>query len=172
MNDMSMPAACPRDAEAAAEAASSRFIEHMGLASEEDGLPRIAGRMWGFFVLHGGPVSFAELADQLEVSRGSISTNARILRDRGIIERVAVPGDRQDYYQLTDQPFDRMLQIYLERMRRTEVQARELRAVLPAERDAQIARLDDMIRFYQHTAAAIAELLRRPRADTSTEGGR
>ncbi len=144
------------------EAAAERFIEHMGLTAEEDGLPRIAGRMWGFFVLHGGPCSFAELAERLAVSRGSISTNARILRDRGIIERVSVPGDRQDYYQLADKPFDRMLLVYLGRMRRTQEEARALKSSLPDERSGEHARLDDMIRFYDRAAAAFEAMIEAP----------
>ncbi len=151
--------------EGAAAKAAGHFIEHMGLTAEEDGLPRIAGRMWGYFIVHGGPCSFADLAEQLAVSRGSISTNARILRDRGILERVAMPGDRQDYYQLTDKPFDRMMRVYLQRMRRTRAQASELKASLPQALRGPQDRLDDMIRFYDRAASAFETIIERPQGD-------
>lgn len=149
--------------------AAAQFIEHMGLTAEEDGLPRIAGRMWGFFVVHGGPCSFAEVADKLAVSRGSISTNARILRDRGIIERVSMPGDRQDYYRLTDKPFDRMMLIYMERMRRTQAEARALKAAVSKSQLAQHARLDDMISFYDRAARAFDAIIERPQSGSQVQ---
>ena len=138
--------------------AAQTFVESMGLSAQADGLPRIAGRMWGFFILYGGPVSFADLAAKLQVSRGSISTNARILRDLGFIERVARPGDRQDYYRLADEPYDRLLQGYVERMRKTGAEVeRAQRALSPGWENAQ-KRLAEMREFY-HAAADTTEAL-------------
>ncbi len=140
-------------------AATDRFIEQMGLSVEADGLPRIAGRMWGYFIIYGGPVSFAELADRLLVSRGSISTNARLLRDLGIIERVGLPGDRQDYYQLADQPYDRLLVGYVERMRARQRDAHAVLSALDAGApDGARARLAQMQGFY-HSAVGSTENL-------------
>ncbi len=76
------------------------FVEAMGLRFQDQQMPRIAGRLFGLLLVEGGPFSFGELADRLQVSRGSISTNARLLDDLGLIERVAKPGDRQDYYRI------------------------------------------------------------------------
>ena len=95
----------------------ARFIEQMGLSAQRDGVARIAGRLFGYFIVHGGPVSFADLAEALQVSRASVSTNARVLVSIGIIERVTRPGDRQDYYQLAESPFLRMIETYITRMR-------------------------------------------------------
>lgn len=77
---------------------SQEFMETMGMEFQNEGLPRIAGRLYGLLLLEGGPFSFSELAERLEVSRASVSTNARMLATQGLIERVAVPGDRQDHY--------------------------------------------------------------------------
>jgi DNA-binding transcriptional regulator GbsR (MarR family) len=98
------------------DAAIERFIEQMALSVEEDGLARIAGRMFAFFLVHGGPFSFSELAERLHISRASVSTNARLLRGLGIIERVGVRGSRQDFYQLCDDPYGRLLDGYVARM--------------------------------------------------------
>ena len=147
------------------EEAVSAFIEQMGLSSEADGLPRIAGRMWGFFIIHGGPVSFAELADRLKVSRGSISTNARILRDLGIIERITLPGDRQDYYQLADEPYTRMLQGYMGRMQRMCINANKVREALPAERGDAKKRLAEMARFYNAAVTVTGQLIKELESD-------
>jgi DNA-binding transcriptional regulator GbsR (MarR family) len=72
--------------------AIEQFIERVGLIAQVDGLPRIAGRIMGLLVIYGGPFSFAEIAKRLQVSRGSISTNRRLLENLGVIERVARPG--------------------------------------------------------------------------------
>src|SRR5213082_3180893 len=74
------------------------FIERMGLAAENDGLSRIAGRLFGALILESEPRSLDDLADDLAVSKASISTEARRLVDRGVAERVARAGDRRDYY--------------------------------------------------------------------------
>lgn len=145
--------------------AAQSFIESMGLSAQADGLPRIAGRMWGFFIIYGGPCSFAELAEKLQVSRGSISTNARILRDLGFIERVTRPGDRQDYYRLAEEPYDRLLQGYVQRMRKTIAKVEQAQNELPDDwRDAQ-HRLAEMHHFYQAGADSTESLIKALRAE-------
>src|SRR5690606_21420618 len=61
----------------------TRFIEQMGMSAQADGVPRIAGRIFGYFVINGGPISFTQLAQELQVSRASVSTNLRILASIG-----------------------------------------------------------------------------------------
>ena len=148
------------------------FIERMGLSTESDGLPRIAGRMWGFFIIHGGPCSFAELAERLQVSRGSISTNARILRDLGIIERVSLPGDRQDYYRLTDNPYDRLLEGYVARMKQMLGNVSRTLSGLPADWHDTEGRLQEMQHFYKsavHSTEILISELREASAATQPQ---
>ncbi|AOU96686.1 hypothetical protein BI364_00415 [Acidihalobacter yilgarnensis] len=134
------------------------FIERVGLSIESDGLPRIAGRMLGFMVLNGGPLSFSELAEQLQVSRASVCTNARILSSLGVIERVSRPGDRQDYYQLAESPYARLISGYLERKRQMYVIVQDaLRALSSDDDPARRQRLEEMASFYR---VAIAHLQR------------
>ena len=144
----------PQDQEAA-----ESFIEQMGMSAESDGLPRIAGRMWGFFIIHGGPCSFAELAQRLQVSRGSVSTNARILRDLGILQRVALPGDRQDYYELSERPYDKLLHGYVQRMKRMHENADKASAGIAASQLATQQRLAELRRFYHSAVVATEELI-------------
>jgi len=99
----------PRDVETLAPDPVDDFIEKVGLICERDNLPRIAGRVLGFLIVEEGAFSLRELAERLQVSRASVSTNARMLTEIGLAERVARPGDRQDYYQLAPNPFHRML---------------------------------------------------------------
>lgn len=91
------------------------FIERMGLASESDGLSRIAGRLFGALLLESEPRSLDELADQLGVSKASVSTEARRLLARGVAERIGKPGDRRDYYALTSDFFAQIVRFRLGR---------------------------------------------------------
>ena len=141
--------------------AQELFIERMGLAAEAEGLPRIAGRLNGLFFLFGGPFSFSELAERLQISRGSVSTNVRMLRDLGIIELVTRPGDRQDYYQLVEQPFGSMLAGYLKRMEHMERIVREADDVLGASLPDARKRLTNMKRFYSAARESARELIDR-----------
>ena len=87
----------------------NEFVERVGVIAQDEGLPRIAGRILGLLVYSGEELSFSDLAERLGVSRGSISTNARMLADRSVIERVGKPGDRQDWFRVGDDAFENLL---------------------------------------------------------------
>lgn len=93
------------------------FVELMGRHLEEEGMPRIAGRLMGALILNEDPASLDDLAEQLQVSKASISSNARLLENWGVAERVTLPGDRRDFYRLSPNAEERSLQRTLERHR-------------------------------------------------------
>jgi DNA-binding transcriptional regulator GbsR (MarR family) len=75
------------------------FIEDIGLYFEQMGLPRMAGRILGALLISDPPPqSITDLSERLQASKGSISIMARLLVERGLIERVASPMPRRDYY--------------------------------------------------------------------------
>src|SRR5690606_5631913 len=91
---------------------SKEFIERMGLLIErEAGFSRIAGRMLGFFLLDGTPRTLDELAEMLQISKASASTNARILEQIGLLERFRTFGDRRDYYRIGDSPWENLFEV-------------------------------------------------------------
>ena len=98
------------------EDVKTRFIEQMGLHGETHGFSRIGGRLLGLFMISDEPRSLDELADELGVSKASISTNARVLESHGLLERVSRPGDRRDYYHLGSDPWENMFQVNRQRM--------------------------------------------------------
>lgn len=131
-------------------AIQEQFIETIGLSAETDGLPRIAGRILGLFVLQGGPISFADLAKMLQVSRASISNNAKLLMTLGVIERISIAGDRQDYYQLADKPYIKLMQGHLERSKNLKSKVSKAIVDLSDESDAMLERLSEMEKFYEY----------------------
>ena len=126
----------------------SAFIEQMGLDMQTEGFPRIAGRMMGLLVFDGTAFSFSDLAIELQVSRGSISANARLLQNKGVIERVAKPGDRQDYYRIVDNPYANMLRGVSERAARTSQMIGTVMNKLPKDEEQRILRLRRHSAFY------------------------
>lgn len=139
-----------------------QFIEGIGLAAQADGLPRIAGRMIGLFAIYGGPFSFSEIAEKLQISRGSVSTNARILSALGMLEKVSRPGDRQDYYKLAPKPFIRLLEGYAHRMSKIVKLVDDVAGVIPEDDEGMNYRISEMGRFYRsainNTARLVEEL--------------
>ncbi|HYD53310.1 MAG TPA: MarR family transcriptional regulator [Gemmatimonadaceae bacterium] len=117
---------------------AATFVETMGLLWEGEGLPRIAGRIFGFLSLQTEPCSLDDLALALGVSKASVSTDARRLEGLGLIHRVGVPADRRDYYTVVPDVPARMLAIKIEQLQRFEtalaplIEAPELPAVVKA----------------------------------------
>lgn len=77
------------------------FAEELGQFFEEEGLPRMEGRVLGWLIVCTPPRQSAEdLVTALGASRGAISMAMRLLQRAGAVERVNVPGSRRHYYQL------------------------------------------------------------------------
>lgn len=121
--------------------AAQHFVERMGLALERDGLPRIAGRLVGFLLVHEGAFSLDDLAEELQVSKASVSTNARQLEQYGLLERTSEPGDRRDYYQMGTDVWQRLLARWQSRWEASRALFTEAAASLPEEMETGRARL-------------------------------
>ncbi len=77
----------------------AEYVERWARLLEAQGQPRIAGRIYAHLATAPTPwLSLHELSEQLDISRGSVSTNTRRLIDIGLIARVAVPGSRREHY--------------------------------------------------------------------------
>lgn len=146
--------------------ATRDFIESMGRQFEEDGAPRIAGRLFGLLMVQEEPSSLDDVAEQLQVSKGSASSNARLLEQLGIAERVTRAGDRRDYYQISpdigERTLDRALQglqRMLERLRKGE----SVSALAPSVRQ----RFAGAIAFHERAMAVVADLLGQVRSRTA-----
>ena len=91
------------------------FVEHVGIIFGETGLPRMAGRIFGWLLISDPPYqSPAELAEVLMASKGSISTMTRLLIQIGLVERFVIPGVRHDYFRLRPDALQRTIRRGLE----------------------------------------------------------
>lgn len=92
-----------------------KFIEEVGIVFEQTGLPRMAGRIFGWLLISDPPYqSPAELAEVLMASKGSISTITRFLLQLGLIERFIIPGERHDHFRLRQDGLKRTMRRGLE----------------------------------------------------------
>jgi DNA-binding MarR family transcriptional regulator len=100
--------------------AQDAFIEQMGLIMAADGLPRIGGRLLALLLITEGDTSLDDIAKRLRVSKPSVSTNARLLEQRGVIEKVSRTADRRDYYRIADHVLERTMQQRLAKLQRMQ----------------------------------------------------
>lgn len=83
-----------------------KFIDGMGMYFENQGIPRIGGRMLGALMIAHWPLSAEDLAAILKVSRGSISTNMRMLVATGLVERAPMSGSRTTHFAFSDEAME------------------------------------------------------------------
>ena len=76
----------------------ARFIEGMGMYFENQGIPRIGGRILGLLMVAHQPLSADDIAKILKVSRASVSTNLRPLTISGMVDKTSPLHDRTTYF--------------------------------------------------------------------------
>jgi DNA-binding transcriptional regulator GbsR (MarR family) len=137
----------------------AQFIERMGVALESDGMPRIAGRILGLLLVSEDALSLDELASELGVSKASISTNARLLEQRGVLERISRPADRRDYYRVPPDLFTHTMAQRLARWERFHTAIAAARTNLPIRSREVLERLREFEEAYAYMARTIREAL-------------
>ncbi len=145
--------------ESRAEDTIDDFVERFGLIAQAQGLSRIAGRIMGLIIIEGGPISFGELSKRLQVSRGSISTNTRLLESLGIIERTSRSGERQDYFEIASTPYKRLLRVQSEQLSKAQSVIRQTIGDLPGNREDSRARLNELNAFYEALRRSYDDLI-------------
>lgn len=139
----------------------SRFIESMGVLTENEGFPRIAGRLFGLLLLTPGELSLDDIAERLGVSKASVSNDARRLTQMGFVERRSRPGDRRDYYAIAPNAFACSLEMRLERMQKFHKLLETARELSNAE-EVRV-RLHQLETAYGLTVQTLREVLARAR---------
>ncbi len=77
------------------------WIEQLSILLERDGLPRMAGRIFGWLLLCDPPEqSMEELAAAVQGSKASMSTMTRLLVNAALVEKVRLPGARRDAFRI------------------------------------------------------------------------
>jgi DNA-binding transcriptional regulator GbsR (MarR family) len=141
--------------------AVAAFIERFALLSEEDGLPRIAGRILGLLIVRDEALSFDELSNTLQIS--SVSTNTRLLEQRGVLRRVSRLGERRDLFEIGDDVHRRILETMLRRQQRMRDLAAQSRRELPQSESRARTSLKEMEEFLTAVIEGTEKALERLR---------
>lgn len=137
----------------------SEFIEKTGLIAQNQGIPRVAGRVLGMLLFDGEAMAFGDLARDLQVSRGSISTATRLLEDRALIKRLTKPGERQDFFQLAEHPFPNMLARVQQELLRAHADIQASVSEICDTRPDIKARVQDYANLYASLSASIQKTI-------------
>jgi DNA-binding transcriptional regulator GbsR (MarR family) len=76
------------------------LIHVIGEKAEKFGFSRIAGQLEGLLLFTNKPMSLDEMAERLEVSKGSVSTNIRLLERWKVVRKVYHKGARKNFYEI------------------------------------------------------------------------
>lgn len=130
-----------------------QFVEEVGLMFEQVGLPRMAGRIFGWLLIsHPAHQSHSELAEVLQASKGSISTMTRLLMQLSLIERVIFPGDRRDYFQIKPHAWSQITQqqlVQVTAFRKLAEQGLQLLANAPSAQQQRLQEMHDIHAFWE-----------------------
>lgn len=128
------------------------FIQTMGLMWSADGGPRISGQVMGYLLIEGEPRTLAQMCEALQISKGSASTNTRLLEGKGLVRRVHPVGSRQDAFLAVPQPGPSMLKALALRLRAQAEEISRISAQFPGEAEPARQRVEDFAAFYRNSA--------------------
>ena len=135
------------------------FVGEMGQTFEADGFTRIGGRLFGLLLLAERPLSLDEIAEQLHVSKASVSTDARRMHEKGVLERSGKPGDRKDYWEIAPDFFSSIMKLRVERWRKLNMLVGEFKRRSPNPSESVRARLRYMEDVYDYISIAVDDAL-------------
>lgn len=143
------------------------FIEDIGLYFERLGLPRMAGRILGVLLISDPDAqSITDIAAKLSASKSSISTMARLLIEVGLIERVASPIPRRDYYRFKSGGWILYMQQWLALMaglHKIAERGLDLMKDKPADLQERLLEAHDLFSFMEDNFPALLENLKNER---------
>jgi DNA-binding transcriptional regulator GbsR (MarR family) len=139
----------------------AEFVDRLGLFFELLGAARTTGRVYGWLLICDPPQqSLTQLAEALSVSKASVSTVARQLREGGMVARLPSPN-RQHLYRVTPGGFTSVLDTQLSLMR-LGIEAAEFgMSVLAEDRAEQRERVEDFRDFCEFCTHAYRDQLMR-----------
>ncbi|MCP4869287.1 MAG: MarR family transcriptional regulator [Proteobacteria bacterium] len=140
-------------------------MERVGLFWESYGGNRMAGRVLGWLLVCETPTqSITAIAEGVLASKASISTATRYLEMVGLIERVAVRGERAAYYRMIEGGWSRMFEAKQVALRLFRELAEEGLAVLDGEPAGRRERLQELHDLYECLEAEMPKIIANWRA--------
>ena len=101
------------------EKALDRFIESAGKISANmlGMVNKVGGQIYALLFLSREPLSLDDISETLQVSKGNISVNVRLLEEFKLVKKVWVKGTRRDYYEANRDYPRQFLKSFFDRLR-------------------------------------------------------
>ncbi|WP_179957099.1 MarR family transcriptional regulator [Amycolatopsis anabasis] len=139
--------------------------EEFALTLTKYGLQRMTARVLGALLFtEQETITAGEIAEQLAVSPGSVSTAIKSLDAVGLIERVPAPGSRREHYRFPDDGWARLMSTQNAVVRMMQEAAQ--RGIDATGADSLAGRrLAEMWDFYDHVLRELPAVIERWRVD-------
>jgi len=144
------------------DSAEAIFIERMGQIAQDSGITRIAGQIWAALVLADSPVGAGQLVERLKISKGSLSTNIRLLEMLDIVDRRSMPGERQDFFSIAENPYSTLIESQIKRFDQSASVVADARSHVKGK--AAQKNLKELETFYSLFRETSMDLLRKLKA--------
>jgi DNA-binding transcriptional regulator GbsR (MarR family) len=149
-----------------------RYIEEFGLLFGQFGLSRMFGRVLGVLMISDPPERSAEeLAEELGVSRGSISQTTRSLIQMSLVQRWSRPGERRDYFRIKPGAWHEIMRSEMEALGSFRKTAERGLMLLDSEDPAARRSLEEMRDFYAYWEKEMPAVLERWEREGRDEPG-
>lgn len=81
-------------------------------------LNKVCGQIFALLLLSPKPLSLDDIVNELQVSKGSVSINIRLLEEYKLVKKIWVKGSRRDYYEAVIKVPTTIIREFLEKIRR------------------------------------------------------
>lgn len=145
--------------EAAVEEFESQVVGFFVSAAELLGVPKSVAAIYGVLFASPLPLSFAAIAERVDLSRGSVSQGLRALREIGAVKEVSTPADRAELF-TPDTEMRKLIAHFLETRVQQQLDSGKKRLAAfeppldhysPAEQKVLKARLQKLRRWHDRT---------------------
>lgn len=75
-----------------------RFIEAWGALGSSWGVTRTMAQIHALLLVSTVPLSSDDVMEQLQISRGNVNTNMRMLVDWTLVHKKLIPGERKEFF--------------------------------------------------------------------------
>lgn len=114
------------------------------------------------------PISSSELVERLRVSKGSVSTNTRLLEMLGIVERQSKPGERRDFFSMRFNPHAALVEGRMKRFEAAKAVVTKAKSAVTEGHSR--SKLADLERFYTLQHESSRDVLERLKSQASENG--
>ncbi len=138
------------------------WVERLSMILERDGLPRMAGRIYGWLLVCEPPEqSMEELAAAVQGSKASMSTMTRLLVRADLVEKVHLPGARRDVFRIRVGQWRRLWESRMQLLEETVVLTARGLALLAGRPPGSRGRLEELHHQYRFMGEHLPGLLER-----------